>query len=144
MQQAPKWFGVAALGLAIISGWQVWSSGQQTTPPAAKAKDGAAANRLEFEVVESYDAKYLGDTPGHMGRGGGLENTRMRVALADPIYRGDELIGRVTGLTWSRTHGALDIEFDPVDHARVCVGDKVWMALDGNNPPRTSEPARGK
>jgi len=68
----------------------------------------------------------------------------MRVALSDPIYRGDELIGRVTGLTWSRTHGALDIEFDPVDHAHVCVGDKVWMALDGNNPPRTSEPARGK
>jgi hypothetical protein len=151
MQRIRTWLGVGVMGLAIFAAWQAWSSGQQATGPTAKAKDpiaatreALAANRLEFEVVESYDAKYLGDTAGHMGRAGGLENSRLRVALSDAIYRGDELVGRVTRLTWSRTHGALDIEFDPVDHARVCVGDRVWMALDGSASARASEPPRGK
>jgi len=142
MHRVRKWLCIAAIGLAIIAGWQLWSSGQ---PPAAgKGKEAAAANRLEFEVVQSFDAKYLGDTPGHMGRAGAIEGRRPRIALQDPIYRGDEKVGIVTGLQWNRTNSSLDIEFDPVDHARVCVGDAVWMSLDGNAPARTSEPQRGK
>jgi hypothetical protein len=126
-----KWLGVAIVSLAMLTAWQLWSSGQQ--PATGKGKDAAAANRLEFEVVQSFDAKYLGDTPGHMGRAGAIEGRRPRIALEDSIYRGDEKVGIVTGLQWNRTNGSLDIEFDPVDHARVCVGDAVWMALDGKS-----------
>jgi len=142
MYGSQRWWSVAAIGLALVAGWQVWSRGQQ--PATGKAKEAAGANRLEFEVVQSFDAKYLGDTPGHMGRAGGLENRRPRIALGDPIYRGEEKVGIVTGLEWNRVNHSLDIEFDPHDHARVCVGDAVWMALDGNAPARTSEAQRGK
>jgi hypothetical protein len=141
MQRLRHGLGIVALGLAIITGWQLWSSGQQ--PPAGQPKAAADSNRLEFDVVESFDAKYLGDTPGHMGRAGGLEH-RPRIALLDPIYRGEEKVGVVTGLQWNRTRLSLDIEFDPVDHARICVGDAVWMALDGSSPPKPAEPQRAK
>src|SRR5262245_39455009 len=133
MHRARTWLVVAALGCGLIAIWQLGSSGQQ--PPAGKAK-AADPNRLEFEVVQSFDAKYLGDTPGHMGRAGALENRHPRIALLDPIFRGDEKVGVVTGLQWNRANGSLDIEFDPVDHARVCVGDAVWMALDGGRANR--------
>jgi hypothetical protein len=136
MQQIKRWLGAAMIGVAMIGGWQMWSNGQQPVP---KGKVGEG-NRLEFEVVQSFDAKYLGDTPGHMGRAGGLSSRRPRIALGDSIFRGDERVGMVTGLQWNRTNGSLDIEFDPVDHARVCVGDDVWMTLDGNTA--TPNPAR--
>src|SRR4029450_245813 len=136
MQQNKKWLGAAMIGVAIVGGWQLWSNGQQ---PAPKGKVGEA-NRLEFEVGQCFDAKYLGGTPGHMGRAGGLSNRRPRIALGDSIFRSDERVGIVTGLQWNRTNGSIDIEFDPVDHARVCVGDDVWMALDGNTA--TPNPAR--
>jgi hypothetical protein len=89
--------------------------------------------------VQSFDAKYEGDTPGHVGRAGGLQNRRLRAALGDSIYRGDQKVGTVTGLTWNRTNGSLDIEFDPAADIRVSVGDEVWMLLDGStaiNPAR--------
>ncbi len=138
MQRARLFVGVA-LGLMIAIGWQLLSSGQQ---PADKSKD--TGNRLEFEVVHSFDSKYLGDTPGHMGRAGGLTMRRPRVALGDNVYRGDERVGLVTHLDWNRVNGSLDVEFDPVDHARVCVGDTVWLVLDNSRPAKTSEPQTNK
>src|SRR5262245_52664415 len=101
MQQIKKWLCAAVIGMAAGAGWQLWSSAQQ---PAAKGKGGESGNRLEFEVVQSFDAKYLGDTPGHMGRAGGLSNRRPRIALGDPIFRADERVGIVTGLQWNRTN----------------------------------------
>jgi hypothetical protein len=105
----------------------LWLSGQPLTPPSASA----GGKRLTFDVVQSFDAKYEGDTPGHLGRAGGLQTVRPNVALGDPIYRGDEQVGKVTGLTWNRINGGLDIEFDPEVQTRIAVGDEVWMALDG-------------
>ncbi|HZN36702.1 MAG TPA: hypothetical protein VFB80_22890 [Pirellulaceae bacterium] len=119
---------VAAL-LAPALGWQVWLAGQQ---PAARTQP--ASNRFEFEVIQSYDARYQGDTPGHMGRSGGLENRKLQVALGDPVFRGEQQVGKVTGLGWSRPHGSLEVEFDPLPAVRVCVGDSVWIALDGQKP----------
>jgi len=142
MQRGRQPLSIVAIGLCIVAAWQLWSSGQQPATGKAKAADGPG--RLEFDVVQSFDAKYLGDTPGHMGRAGGLENRRPRIALLDPIYRGEEKVGVVTGLQWNRTNGSLDIEFDPFDRARVCVGDAVWMALDGNAAARTTDSQRGK
>jgi hypothetical protein len=141
MQRVKKWLGFAVVGFAAAAGWQLWSSAQQ--PATAKSGDAAAMSRLEFEVVQSFDAKYLGDTPGHMGRAGRLENRRLQIALRDSIYRGDERVGIVTGLQWNRTNSSLDIEFDPVDHARVCVGDTVWLGLDVQ-ATKGFEPPRGK
>ena len=129
MQWARNGFVVAALCCGIIAAWQLGTSGQQ--PAAAKGQASADANRMEFEVVHSFDAKYEGDTPGHMGRAGGLQNRRPHVALGDAIFRGEQQVGKVTGLTWNRTNGSLDIEFDPVEGVRVRVGDEVWMVLDG-------------
>src|SRR5213080_1458568 len=140
MQRTSNGLAGVALGLMIAVGWQLLSSGQQ--PAADKGKD--AGNRLEFEVVHSFDAKYLGDTPGHMGRAGGLSMRRPRIALGDAVYRGEERVGLVTHLDWNRVNNSLDIEFDPVDKARVCVGDSVWLLFDNPRPSRTSEPQTAK
>jgi len=134
MQRLARSLGVVAIGLAIMSGWQLISNGQQLATEKAKTAD---SNRLEFEVVQSFDAKYEGDSPGHLGRAGGLQNRRPHAALGDSIYRGDTKVGTVTGLTWNRTNGSLDIEFDPADNARISVGDDVWMLLDGAIPEKS-------
>jgi hypothetical protein len=115
-----------------VAGWQVLSPAQQPPSPTAKGEAPSTPGRLEFDVVESYDAKYLGDTPGHLGRGSALGQSRLQVALFDAVRRGDEIVGRITYLKWNRPNGSLDVEFDPVDHARVFVGDRVWVSLDGS------------
>jgi hypothetical protein len=130
MRRQARWLGGIAICLAIFTGWQLIGSAQQ--PATEKGKTTADSNRLAFEVVHSFDAKYEGDTPGHMGRAGGLQNRRLRAALGDSIYRGDQSVGTVTGLTWNRTNGSLDIEFDPAENTRISVGDEVWMLLDGS------------
>ena len=137
MIQRPIYPTLLVLGLAAIAfGWRSTTSGQQ---PAAKAAPAAAdPNRFEFEVVQSYDARYEGDRPGHMGKSGGLADRRPHVALGDPVFRGQEKIGVITGLGWSRTHGSLEVEFDPVGELRICVGDVVWLAL---NKPSTTNPS---
>ncbi len=141
-QRLIKCFAVTVFAVVLVISWQVWSVGQQ--PGVEKSKNAAAASRLEFEVVQSFDAKYEGDTPGHMGRAGGLASRKPHVALGDAVFRGDQKVGTVTGLTWNRTNGSLDIEFDPADKARVAVGDAVWLVLDSPNPATTSEPPRTK
>lgn len=130
MSSGFRFFLLATAGLMAAASWQLWSSAQQ---PAAKGR-GEASPRLTFEVVESFDAKYAGDTPGHIGRAGGLENRRLKVALGDPVYRGDQKVGKVTELTWNRANGSLDVEFDPSENVRVNVGDEVWIDIDGTRP----------
>ena len=106
---------------------------QQPGPAKLKAQPKAASDRFEFDVVQSFNAKYEGDTAGHVGRNGGLGERRPQVALGDPVFRGDEQIGQITELGWSRVHGSLEVEFDPAPGARICVGDQVWLYLAG--PP---------
>lgn len=112
--------GAALLGVGYWAGnWPgLRSEAQEETPL-----------RLSFEVIESFDAKYLGDTPGHVGRVGGLGMRRPKVALGDPVYRGEEIVGTVTGLLWNRSNGSLDIEFDPAPLKTIVLGDTVWVAL---------------
>lgn len=99
-------------------------------------------SRFQFEVVESFDARYAGDTPGHVGRGGGL-GVHPHVALGDAVHGvvhdADRVIGVVTGVTWDRVRGSLTVEFRPTGSERIAVGDDVW--LDANPvgaPPVTS------
>ena len=99
-----------------------------------------------FEVVESLDAAYLGDTPSHVGRDGGLE-VRPNVALGDPVYRTERdaaedpravRIGTVTRVVWERVSGSLTVEFDPEPLVRIAVGDEVWVDL--NPAPTLTRP----
>jgi hypothetical protein len=93
-----------------------------------------------FEVIDSHDAKYPGDTPAHMGKDGGL-TVRPNVALGDPVYRttnkATTVIGKVTLVMWDRVSGSLTVEFNPESFHRIAVGDEVWVDL---NPP-PSKPA---
>lgn len=98
-----------------------------------------------FEVIESHDAVYLGDTPAHVGKDGGL-TVRPQVALGDPVYRTANerrlVVGRITRVVWNRVSGSLEVEFDPEPLQRVAVGDEVWIDLNPL-PPRQPPGADG-
>jgi hypothetical protein len=93
-----------------------------------------------FEVIDSHDAKYPGDTPAHRGKDGGL-TVRPNVALRDPVYRtvnkATTVIGKVTLVQWDRVSGSLTVEFDPEPLHRIAVGDEVWIDLN----PLPSKPS---
>ena len=101
----------------------------------------APGTRFWCEVIESFNAKYQGDTPGHIGRGGGL-TFHPHVALGDPVYHRvgdvDRAIGSVTGVLWERLRGSLTVEFRPHEDHRIAVGDEVWVDL---NPADQKTPA---
>lgn len=111
----------------------------QATLPAQPQAD--RSGRFEFQVVESFDAHYLGDSPGHLGRGN-IGKTRPDVALGDPVYHDAAKIGTVTNLRWDRPKESLEVEFDPepfevdskgrpVRPTRVTLGQTVWVPLGG-------------
>jgi len=100
---------------------------QAALPPAPR---GA---KFFFEVIESHDAKYPGDTPAHTGKDGGL-TVRPRVSLGDSVYRASEtssqVVGTITQVTWDRVSGSLTVEFGPKAGAAIAVGDEVWIDLN--------------
>ena len=67
------------LTLLIATTWQLVPSRGQ---PAS-----TAPARFGFAVVESFDAKYLGDTPGHLGRGR-IEHGKLTQMYRNPNYTG--------------------------------------------------------
>ncbi len=97
------------------------------------AMEIADPTRFEFQIVESFDAHYLGDTPAHKGRHG-LSGRRPDMALGDPVHRGDEVIGHVTSLVWDRAKDSLEIEFDPEPKTRISIGETVWIPIGGKTP----------
>jgi hypothetical protein len=137
-----RWQKVALAGDLIVVAlvaWQFATSAQQPAP---------ARMRFEFQVIQSFDAKYLGDAPGHLGRGT-LQGARPDVSLGDPVYRGSVRVGTVTGLTWDRNKESLEVEFDPepfeIDsqgrptrRVRISVGQEVWIPLGGETTATTS------
>ena len=126
---------LVGLLLALL---QVWTVKQQAAAqqPAAEKVKVEAKDRFKFEVIQSFNARYAGDTPGHIGKSGGLGDQRPRVALGDAVFRGEERVGTVTGLTWSRASGSLEVEFDPAEKVRICVGDEVCLDLGTAIPVR--------
>jgi hypothetical protein len=140
--------------VSILLGGVLWASlpmvgstgrieADDLEPTLNRAPPGTS---FSFEVIESLDAAYLGDTPSHVGRDGGLE-FRPNVALGDPVYRaategGAEAkpvqIGRVTRVVWERVSGGLTVEFDPEPLVRIAVGDEVFVDL--NPASSTSRP----
>ncbi len=135
-----RWQRVAlAVSLVAVSlvACQIAISAQHPAPPPAR-------RRFEFQVTQSFNARYLGDTPGHVGKGT-LQGARPDVSLGDPVFRGTVRIGTVTGLTWDRSKENLEVEFDPepfeVDPqgrptrlVRISVGQDAWIPLGGETP----------
>ena len=118
---------------ATWGAWQSWAPAQPPTP-TTELKPAGKGVRFVFEVIESFNAKYEGDTPGHIGKNGGLQSIRPHVSLGDPVFQGETKIGTITGITWDRVRGSLTVEFDPEPMQRIAVGDSVWLALDGQPP----------
>ncbi len=128
---------IAFLGpLPLALAGAAWADDIQARLPLAPQ-----GMKFEFEVIESHDAAYLGDTPGHMGRDGGLK-VRPNVALGDGVYRTVSekpvRIGTITRVLWDRVSGGLTVEFDPAPLVRVAVGEDVWIDL--NPAPATPGP----
>lgn len=120
----------------------VWSSGStRGADPEAALPLAPHGTAFHFEVIESHDGKYLGDTPGHVGKDGGL-TVRPRVSLGDAVFRTEgkahAVVGRVTHVVWNRVSGSLEVEFDPEPFQRIAVGEEVWIDL---NPRPTPAPA---
>lgn len=111
--------GIAIGGYATVVAQQ--AEPVKTTP--------TVNGKFEFEIIESFDSKYAGDTPGHIGRHGELGDFRPSAALGDPVFRGEQKIGTVTNLLWSRGQGSLEIEFDPEPNIRIAVGDECWLKM---------------
>ena len=97
----------------------------------------ATADRIQFVVVESFDAKHSDDTPGHVGRVGGLGSKAPNVALADDVYREAGKVGKVTHILYDRAKESLEIEFNPIPGARVPIGSEVYL-IAGNRPGKLS------
>ncbi len=133
---------LAAALLGLVLAAQAPPSGaaraDEPQPALPLAPPGMA---FRFEVIESHDAEYLGDTPAHLGKNGGL-TVRPQVALGDPVYRktgtGRTQVGTITRVAWSRVAGSLEVEFDPEPFQRIAVGDEVWIDL--NPQPPASKP----
>ena len=138
---------LAATGILAASGvmWEMRSAADDVHDPRAPVREHTApGTRFWFEVIESFNAKYQGDTPGHVGRGGGL-SLHPHVALGDPVYHKigdvDKAIGSVTGVVWERVRGSLTVEFRPHEDHRIAVGDEVWVDLNpADRPPTASAP----
>jgi hypothetical protein len=120
-----KYYAVAMLPcLVFIAGWQSLADQQSTNQ----------ANRYDFEVVQSFDARHGGDTPRHSGRAGGLVGRQPQVAVGDSVFRGEAKVGVVSALGWSPAHGTLEVEFRPAGAVRICVGDVASIRLGDTGP----------
>lgn len=127
--------GAALAGMAALVLGGAWQAAAPAQP------QGGVGAWFEFQIVESFDAKYLGDSPGHRGRGS-LGGAVPSVALGDPVFHGSSRIGHITGLLWDRSKESLEVEFDPepfeldaqgrpVRANRITVGETVRIPLGG-------------
>lgn len=116
---------VASVGAAGMA----WRLAMAAQPPAHRT-------RFEFLVIESYDAQYLGDTPGHVGRGGGLGHEAPDIALGDPVFHDTTRVGKVSRLVWNEAKESLQVEFDPEPAMRIHIGDPFWIPVGGPSPRR--------
>ena len=130
--------GVSCLSLLPASGIAEAADAHADLPHAPHGTP------FHFEVIDSHDAKYLGDTPAHVGKDGGL-TVRPQVALGDSVYRTlgktTKVVGTITQVLWDRVSGSLTVEFDPQPFERIAVGDEVWIDLNPlPKPPAAVEP----
>lgn len=126
---------IFCVAIWLVFGMNVTQSKAVTPDAESHFQLAPPGTRFEFEVIESYNAKYEGDQPGHKGRDGGLVQYRPHVALKDPVYRNEKKVGTISSIIWDRVSAGLTIEFDPEPNARVSVGDEVWIDLNPAGDP---------
>jgi hypothetical protein len=129
--------------LAVLSWREDRAHAVETADAQANLPRAPHGTPFHFEVIESHDAKYLGDTPAHIGKDGGL-TVRPQVALGDAVYRtvdaATKVVGTVTLVQWDRVSGSLTVEFEPQPFERIAVGDEVWIDLNpAPKPARAAE-----
>jgi hypothetical protein len=127
-------FALPFLTLALLTlAWPLYTRNVLAADSQAGLVLAPHGTPFYFEVIDSHDAKYQGDTPAHLGKDGGL-TVRPNVALGDPVYRtvnkATTVIGKVTLVLWDRVSGSLTVEFDPEPDHRIAVGDEVWVDLN--------------
>ena len=127
-RDAATWGAVLAAPAILVGGWAARATLGQAAPPGP-----GGAPRFEFLIVESFDARYQGDTPGHMGRGAS-GRVAPRIALGDAVLRGTTRVGTVTHLEWNEARESLEVEFNPEPNLRIAVGDPVWVAIPADAP----------
>lgn len=124
---------VCVIGLIAAMWLPLQAADERRSDQEAALPVAAHGTRFHFEIIESHDAHYLGDTPAHAGKDGGL-TVRPQVALGDFVYRtrydDDVVVGRITRVAWSRVSGSLEVEFHPEPLVRIAVGDEVWIDLN--------------
>jgi len=129
----PTWLAATLLGLVLAAPLPATDAVRGGEAGESVLPLAPAGTAFRFEVIESHDAEYLGDTPAHIGKNGGL-TVRPQVALGDPVYcktaTGRTQVGHITRATWNRTAGSLEVEFDPEPLQRIAVGDEVWIDLN--------------
>jgi hypothetical protein len=129
--------GVGLLMVLMVAGPSSPAAEDRRADTEAALPVAPRGTRFHFEIIESCDARYLGDTPAHSGKDGGL-TVRPQVALGDPVYRSldgkDQVVGRITRVAWSRVSGSLEVEFHPEPLMRIAVGDEVWIDLNPATP----------
>jgi len=139
-----QWLMLSSLLAFTTLGWRPCPSEAVAADAQASLPLAAHGTPFYFEVIDSHDAKYQGDTPAHMGKDGGL-TVRPNVALGDAVYRtankSTVIIGTVTLVLWDRVSGSLTVEFDPEPNHRIAVGDEVWVDL--NPDPAKARSAGG-
>lgn len=129
--------------MAVLAALAAGRAAAQPNDVHAQLPLAAPGTPFAFEVIESHDAEYLGDTPAHEGRDGGL-TVRPHVAIGDAVYRneqhGPQIVGKITRVAWNRVSGSLEVEFEPAPLQRIAVGDVVWIDLNPA-PAKGSEAA---
>ncbi len=86
-------------------------------------------------------ARYLGDTPGHLGRAAS-GRVAPRIALGDPVMRGTTQVGRSPTSTGTRPAKAWKSSSTRRPSVRICIGDPVWIPIPADSGPLTA-PAVG-
>lgn len=147
LQNRPTAIWSAGLGILMATA-ALWAAVDRTAhgvDAEANVPLAPHGTPFHFEVIESHDAAYLGDTPAHVGKDGGL-TLRPHVALGDAVYRTVDathaVVGRITRVEWNRVSGSLEVEFEPEPLQQVAVGDEVWIDL--NPAPPAAAAAGGR
>jgi hypothetical protein len=129
---ASVWMKRSSVAVALLAMASLGVAEEDQPLPLA-----SPGTRFFFDVIDSQDAKYLWDSPSHVGKNGGL-TVRPQVALGDAVYRivgtAPTRVGTITLVQWDRVRGSLSLEFKPLSQVRIAVGDEVWIDLNPVSP----------